>query len=289
VTRFTYGAIVTGFLIASTLSGASVVSAQQRPLFPRHHRGLYINNDNVEVIDATPQSPPLEVDDPSVPDEGEYEINLLTGVDFTKDMRHVDVFTADANYGIVIKGFNHELPTQVKFEMPVVAVRETDNPYTAGLGNAAFGLKFNFYNDDSRGLRVAVYPQVEASTAANAAKGLADPGETLIVPLLVSHESKYLTWDANAGFGKSFHAPGREAEVNLAFGAGRPFFRKLAIMGDLSSTSNVGFRHDRLIAADAGFIYGVRKAIWYGRLGHSVFSDDGPHAYAGFGMKVLFN
>ncbi len=42
------------------------------PLFPKHRRGLYVNSEKVEVIDATPQSPPLETDDPSVPDAGEY-------------------------------------------------------------------------------------------------------------------------------------------------------------------------------------------------------------------------
>jgi hypothetical protein len=45
------------------------------PLFPRHRRGIYQNREGLDVIDATPQSPPLETDDPGVPDKGEYEIN----------------------------------------------------------------------------------------------------------------------------------------------------------------------------------------------------------------------
>ena len=52
------------------------------PLFPKHRRGLYVNADNIEVIDATPQSPPLSIDDPGVPDPGAWEINFTTALDF---------------------------------------------------------------------------------------------------------------------------------------------------------------------------------------------------------------
>src|SRR3954468_14599858 len=55
------------------------------PLFPKHRRGIYKNNQGIEVVDATPQSPPLETDDPGVPDNGEYEINLLTRLDLSKE------------------------------------------------------------------------------------------------------------------------------------------------------------------------------------------------------------
>src|SRR5437762_304035 len=48
------------------------------PLFPKHRRGLYRSGEGPPLLDATPQSPPLEIDDPGVPDKGAYEINLLT-------------------------------------------------------------------------------------------------------------------------------------------------------------------------------------------------------------------
>jgi hypothetical protein len=40
------------------------------PLFTKHSRGMYRNGLGLQVIDATPQSPPLEADDPGVPDKG---------------------------------------------------------------------------------------------------------------------------------------------------------------------------------------------------------------------------
>jgi hypothetical protein len=259
------------------------------PLFPKHRRGLYVNRDNIEVIDATPQSPPLETDDPGVPDEGEYEINLLTEADFAADARTVDVLEVDANYGIVLKGFGHELPTQLKLEFPVVARQEHGSPYQMGLGTSAFGLKFNFYNDESRGLRVSVYPQIAFSTRGSVDKSIAEPGQTLILPLLVSHESKYITMVANAGLNTTIHDAERDSTAEIGFGIGRAFYRKLAIMGDIRSSSTTNFKSDRLLSAGAGFIYGVRKAIWYGRVGHSLFSDDGRHVFLAFGVKVLID
>jgi hypothetical protein len=278
---------------ALVLTAATAAPARAQnppaPLFPKHRRGLYINSNNLEVIDATPQSPPLETDDPGVPDEGEYEINLLTEADFAADERTVNVLHVDANYGIVLKGFGHQLPTQIKLEFPVVARQEHGDSYQMGLGTSAFGLKFNFYNDESRGLRVSVYPQIEFSTGGAVDKGIAERGQTLILPLLVSHESKYVTMVANAGINKTIHDDERDSTAELGFGVGRAFFRKLAIMGEIRTSSTTNFRHDRLALADAGFIYGVRKAIWYSRIGHSVFSDDGRHAFVSFGVKVLID
>ena len=259
------------------------------PLFPKHRRGLYINRDNIEVIDATPQSPPLETDDPGVPDEGEYEINLLTEADFAADERTLDVLEVDANYGIVLKGFGHDLPTQLKLEFPIVARQDHGSAYQMGLGTSLFGLKFNFYNDETRGLRVSVYPQIAFSTGGSVDKGVADPGQTLILPLLVSHESKYVTMVANAAVNKTIHDPERDSTTELGFGIGRAIYRKFALMGDLRASSATNLKSDRLLSANAGFIYGVRKAIWYGRIGHSLFSDDGHHLFLAFGLKMLID
>src|SRR4029453_3282740 len=98
-----------------------------------------------------------------------------------------------------------------------------------------------------------------------------------------------VTMVANAAIDKVIHTAERDSTTELGFGIGRPFFRKLAVMADVHTSSTVDFRRDRLISADAGFIYGVRTAIWYGRLGHSLFSDDAPHMFMAFGMKVLID
>jgi hypothetical protein len=41
------------------------------------------------------------------------------------------------------------------------------------------------------------------------------------------------------------------------------------------------------VAVNAGIIDGVRNVVVYANIGHSVFSDDGGHFYAGGGFKVV--
>jgi hypothetical protein len=47
------------------------------------------------------------------------------------------------------------------------------------------------------------------------------------------------------------------------------------------------FQRDRLVLVNAGIIDGVRNVVVYANIGHSVFSDDGGHFYAGGGFKVV--
>src|SRR5947209_19342732 len=98
------------------------------PLFPKHRRGLYKDREGLEIVDATPQSPPLETDDPGVPDKGEYEINLTTHVDLSEDVRRIDMLFVDANYGILPTFAGHALPTQLQFEFPSAALTGKNSP-----------------------------------------------------------------------------------------------------------------------------------------------------------------
>ncbi len=131
------------------------------PLFRRHHRGMYENESGVQVIDGTPQSPPLEVDDPGVPDKGQYEINIGPQADFSKPLGVFDFVLVDANYGVLPRIFGHELPTQVKFEFPLAGAKEQGDPFKVGVGASQFGLKFNFYDNEHTGLSASFYPQIE--------------------------------------------------------------------------------------------------------------------------------
>jgi hypothetical protein len=262
------------------------------PLFPRHRRGVYRNTQGIEVIDATPQSPPLETDDPSVPDKGEYEINLSTHGDYAKPVVRADLLLVDANYGMrpVIAGY--KLPTQLKIEFPVTTARESGDPYRVGLGTARIGLKFNFYHDERRGISVSLYPQVEFPTPGGRGveKGLAENGQTLVLPLLVSREFHQFTFVFNGALEKPLHDPERETGSEFGVAFGRAFTRKVAVMVELRTASSLDFKSDRLVFVNAGVIHGVRNIIVYGNLGHSLYSDEGfGHTYAGIGIKVLID
>src|SRR5438105_1120443 len=81
------------------------------PLFPKHRRGLYRNGQGLEVLDATPQSPPLETDDPGVPEKGEYEVNLTVHGDLSRHAKQFDLLLVDANYGLLPRLRGREIPT----------------------------------------------------------------------------------------------------------------------------------------------------------------------------------
>jgi hypothetical protein len=260
------------------------------PLFPRHRRGIYLNGQGLEVIDATPQSPPLDIDDPSVPDEGVYEINLSAGTDLSRDLQRVDLLFVDANYGLLPKIAGRELPAQLKVEFPVAAARQGGNPFLVGVGATTLGLKVNFLNNDEKGLSVSVYPQVEFGTPGTRAveKGLAEPGQTLILPLLVAKEFKYFTVVANGGVEKPLHDSQRDTLGAFGLGIGLALTRKIAVMTEVRSESTFDLQRDRLVLVNVGVIHGVRHVILYANLGRSLLSDDGLiHTYIGIGTKVM--
>ena len=261
------------------------------PLFLRHRRGIYKNALGVAIVDATPQSPPLETDDPGVPDKGEYEINLTTHADFSKELRTFDFFFVDANYGIVPKIFGHELPTQVKFEFPLAGAKVPGDPMKVGVGAAKFGLKFNFYNNEHEGVYISLYPQIEfAVPGTNAVeKRLAEPGQTLILPLLVQKEFRYLTFVANGVLEQPIHDPTGETTGTLGFGFGRAITRHTAVMGEVRFTSTFDLQRERLLVLNSGLMRRIRNnVVLYANVGRSVFSDQGTrHIYVGVGVKFL--
>jgi hypothetical protein len=261
------------------------------PLFSKHHRGMFKNGLGLWVIDATPQSPPLEIDDPGVPDRGEYEINLTTQTNFSNPIRTFHFLSVDANYGILPKIHGHELPTQVKFEFPLAGVKEHGDPFKVGIGAAQFGVKFNFYNNEHEGVSVSLYPQIEFAIPGTAAAGkhLANAGQTLILPLLVRKEFKYVTMVANGAVNEPIHDAERDTTGSLGFGFGRAITRYMAAMAEIRLESAFDFKRDRLIVVNVGLMRRLRdNVILYANVGHSIFSDDvSGHTYVGVGVKFL--
>jgi hypothetical protein len=260
------------------------------PLFPKHRRGTYRNAGGDEVIDATPQSPPLDTDDPGVPDKGEYEINFTTQVDYATAAQRYNLLLVDANYGVLPVIAGHKLPTQLKIEFPLEAARDEDKPFTLGLGETVLGLKLNFYSDEHRGISVSVYPQIEFATGRSVVKGLAADGQTLVLPLLVARTFHSYTFVFNGGLEKPLHDALRETISTFGVAFGRALTRKDAAMLELRTESTLDFKSQRLVFLNVGYIHGVRRIIVYGNIGHSLFSDDGPgHTYVGVGMKLLID
>ena len=270
---------------------ASDTTKQAPPLLhPKHRRGIYWNAKGISVVDATPQSPPLETDDPGVPDKREYEINITTRADFSKDLRTLDLLFVDANYGLLPTIFGHELPTQLKVEFPLAGVKTSSEPMVVGIGAARVGLKFLFYSDERRGAYASLYPQMEFGVPGTNGvdRGLVEPGQTFILPLLVQKELEYFTLVANGVLDQPIHDPERRTTGTLGIGLGRALAPQIAIMVEGRYTSTFDLDSERLLVVNLGLMRRLQDNLGiYAKVGRSLYSDEGSgHTYVGFGLKT---
>ena len=260
------------------------------PLFPRHRRGIYKNLEGLEVVDATPQSPPLETDDPGVPDKGEWEINLSTFADLARAEKRVDLLFVDANYGLLPKIRGHDLPMQFKVEFPIAAAKTSSDPFTYGVGAATLGLKFNVYSNEHNGLSMSVYPQVEFAPPGGRAveKGLADAGQVLIFPFLIAKTLHEFTFVANASVEQPIHVVDGDLRSIFSVGFGRAITRRVATMMEIRGESAFATGGNHLMFLNVGVMRGIHNVVLYAKLGHTLASsDDVSHTYVGAGMKLL--
>src|SRR5262245_45180942 len=144
-----------------------------------------------EGLDTTPQSPPLDVDDPGTPGCNTLEANVIFNGEFARRSKSLEVPLLDLNFGI---GDN----LQLKYEVPFIWNSEDEEDdeeeggrvttRTTGFGNSEIGVKWMFLEDAERSLEAAFYPQVEFESSSHAVEreGLADEGTVLALPLLVS-------------------------------------------------------------------------------------------------------
>jgi hypothetical protein len=271
---------------------AADTTARQAPplLYSKHHRGLYKNARGRVVIDATPQSPPLETDDPGVPDKGEWEINLATQADFSKELSAFELLFVDANYGLLPRIFGHALPTQLAIEFPFAGAKAPNESMRVGIGPADVGLKFNFYSNDRHGMYMALYPQIEFAVPGTDAveKDLAEPGQTFILPLLVQKEFKHMTIVVNAALDQPLHDPDRRTTGTLGLGAGRAMTQHVSAMAEARFTSTFDLAEERLFVVNVGLMRRLRDDVTlFGNVGRSLFSDEGSeHTYVGMGVKL---
>jgi hypothetical protein len=265
------------------------------PLFPRHRRGIYVDSNGYNVVDATPQSPPLGTDDPGVPDKGEWEINLSTVSTRSVEAHQVDLLRVDANYGMLPKIGGRELPAQLKFEFPISGTRAGDEPFAFGFGAVNTGIKLSLYSNDHAGSSVSVYPQIESAMPRSngVEKGLAEPGQTLIFPLLLEKEFHLLILVGNIGVEKPIHVdpgPAADATATYSIAIGRALSRRIAAMVELRGESAFASGGERGLTLNAGIVRGVHDIIIYGNIGHSLSSSDGvARTYLGVGVKLLLD
>jgi hypothetical protein len=244
-----------------------------------------------EGVETTPGSPPLDVDDPGTPGCNGWEINIVTSGELGTGMTgEAPLF--DINYGV---GDNIQLKGEVPYELSRI-----DGATASGLGRAEFGIKYRFYDDESRVLSMAIYPQLEFAVPGTAADE-GDEGVGTITKLPVLFSTKVgetskgdIMITANLGYNIST-VPATEDYVSASFGVGFPLTSGLALMVEASTvqalTRNMENVRESMVKANVGLFGRINEhLLLLGALGESYSSsnaDDSAHTCLILGVRIL--
>jgi len=226
-----------------------------------------------EGLETTPGAPPLDIDDPNTPGCNGWEVNIVTSGELGKAMSF-ETPLFDINYGI---GDN----IQLKVEAPVTFVR-IDGTSKAGVGDAEVGIKHRFFEDESREMTIAVYPQLEFAIPGTAA---ADDSEGPIVKFPVLMSTKVgetskgdVMITANAAYNLATRSDVRD-HVAAAFGIGFPLTSSIAMMVEATTeqslTANMAGVRDSVYKANLGLLGKLSShVLWFGAFGESYSASD---------------
>jgi hypothetical protein len=248
-------------------------------------------HDADEGAQTTPQSPPLDVDDPGTPGCNAWEINMVVDGNLTSNQNTWELPLLDLNYGIGDT-------IQLKYEVPFLN-QQADGASISAMGESILGIKYMFFNDEQSKTQLAVYPQrtFVGGNADAVTRGLVTPGAITTIPVLMSREIAQtsrgpVSITANLGYNLSTKTDTTDF-ISAALGIGAPVFRRVGLMAELATqqaivTDSTGTRQ-QLLKADIGTMGTLtRNFILFGAIGRSLTASDlSDHSYVVAGFQVL--
>jgi hypothetical protein len=286
------GILVVLIALASLDDAAAAARDASAEASPFRLFSMKCDADADEGLDTTPQSPPLDVDDPGTPGCNTLEANVVFNGEFSRESNNLEVPLLDLNYGV---GDN----LQLKYEVPFIWNSEKGHT-TTGFGNSKFGVKWNFLDDTERSLEAALYPQVEIRSSSHTIEieGLADDGTVLTLPLLVSKKLASTSegdvmLTANLGYEIVFARHEPDA-VFAALGIGAPLFSsRVAVMAEIvteqaTSRDEEGVR-EHLIKMDLALKAPITDHLSaFASVGRSLeTSEHHPLTFAVLGLQIV--
>lgn len=225
--------------------------------------------------------PPLLTDDPGTPGPRRWEINVAWTLDRTSHSRETGAPLVDANYG-----WGERI--QLKIELPWIVLREEGAPTESGIGNPNLGVKWRFLDEESAGIAMSTYPQLEVNLSdASAEKALVERRAQFLLPLSATKTLGPV--EVNGEVGGLFQ--GGEAPRwagGLALGHGFPGgFEALAELFGVTGTNTAA----RQTLLDLGFRWRIReRATILFSAGRSLEDGDGEgrhtRIYAGIQLSL---
>jgi len=279
--------VILGVFFSITSAFAASESMESR----FHLLSMKCESEAGDSLETSPQSPPLDVDDPGTPGCNKWEINLLTNGDFTRAENKFELPLLDINYGI---GDN----LQLKYEVPMEKTQAADSSHS-NVGNSKVGFKYMFFEDEESKLQLAFYPQMDFATPGpkDTNKDPESSGNIVTLPFLLSAkigETKKgdVMLTTNVGYNVSSRADTKNS-VFLLTGIGMPLSKKISMMAEFSTEQAMEKNSDdireQLVKTNLGLVATINKHFFlYGSLGKSLFSSDGEeHTYALTGVRFV--
>jgi hypothetical protein len=170
--------------------------------------------------------PPLETDDPGTPGPGHVELNISVEAERQAGGSLYDAPRLDANVGVGTR-------MQLKLELPWRVATTPAGPARSGLGNVLLGFKWRFAQFES--VSVSSYPSVALGGSASArAKGVADSGATLLMPIEIAWNAGPVSLDAEVGYQRG------QGATTLVYGlaVARDVRSSLELLGECHGAAN---------------------------------------------------
>ena len=173
--------------------------------------------------------PPFATDDPGTPGNRKWEVNLAFTMETRARERTFETPLLDVNYGMGDR-------IQLKVEIPWIVQRTEGAGTDTGWGNALFGVKWRFLDEETSGVSIATYPQIEINASLESArKGLAEEETSFLLPVLF--EIKLGPVSANVEVAHRFRL-GRKGEWIFGLAVGHEFSEKFEVAGEVFATAS---------------------------------------------------
>ena len=225
--------------------------------------------------------PPMITDDPGTPGDGMWEVNFLSTVERTRSGWFFETPIADINYGVGSR-------VQLKFEVPLVASKESGENTKFGLGNSKFGVKYRFLDEEKSGVDMSIYPALEFNNPTRSVeRGLAERGMILVLPLQVVKKVGPVELNAETGYEMTQYGTDT---VFYGLAVGRQISKRMELAAEIHGDSLRTF-HESVIVVNFGTRLKVNDTVGLmfsaGRTVRTP-TGEGPHFIAALGIQFNF-
>ena len=182
--------------------------------------------------------PPLITDDPGTPGDGNWEINIAFTAEKRRTVRSYETPILDINYGLGDR-------IQLKYEVPWLVLNESGANTKDGIGNSVFGLKWRFFDQDTKGIDMSVYPQLEFNNSHSSVdRGLVDKGMGFILPIQLQKSWGAISLNPELGY---VFREYNEHEWIYGLAMGYQASSDLELLAEISGTTGQDFEDDELV------------------------------------------